>query len=290
MTIFDRKLPNVLHRLALAILAQIICAFPVATWSQVPPSIPTCYEYIGRGHEEPPLGEELFVLIDQTVGFDKQIIPVIKQKIADWSKPGKRVSIIRFASNIGNRSVSGIFSVRLSPYGEESWKDWLKRSARSRFERCERDQPREALRRSLYAVEHALIESERLIPKSDIIFSLQRTSEIIRASNAKKKYVLVISDMLENSSSITFYSRGRILVIDPAKTMSTVSKLGLISNFGGAKIFVYGTGYVAPVRGEKPYIGPKRMKPLVRFWTEYFSLSNSIVGEIGSPVLLGRID
>jgi len=281
----------VIGRLGTGLLAVLIGgAFPIAGWSQVPPSIPTCYEIIDRGHEEPTLGEELFVLIDQTVGFDHQTIPVIKQKIMDWAKPGKRVSIFRFASNIGSRSVSSIFSVRLSPHGESSWKDWLKRSKRTKFEQCEREQPREALRRSLYSVEHALTNSERSIPKSDIIFSLQRTSEIIRASNAKQKYVLVISDMLENSSSITFYSRGRIRVIDPGRTIDAVKKLGLVSDFGGAKVFIYGTGYVAPVRNKKqPYIGPRRMKPLIHFWTEYFSLSNATVGEIGSPVLLGRI-
>lgn len=289
MTCFWREWPARVGWLLRTLALATVCAFPIAGWSQVPPSVPTCFEYVGRSHEEPPLGDELFILIDQTVGFDRQIIPIIKQKVADWAQPGKRISIFRFASNIGSRSVSGIFSVRLSPSGEESWKDWLKRSTRTMFERCERDQPREALRRSLYAVEHALSESERSIPKSDIIFSLQRTSDVIRGSNAKRKYVLIISDMLENSSSITFYSRGHILVVEPGKTIDTVKGLGLVSDFDRAKVFVYGTGYLSPVKGKTGYIGPKRMKPLVRFWTEYFALSNATVGEIGSPVLLSKI-
>lgn len=284
---------------ALFVFGGVILSFaPLSASAQsaaaAPPPLPTCYEYIGRVNEEPALKDELFVLIDQTVGFGGTVLPAIKEIVAKWAEPGKRISVLRFASNVSSnesaRSTTLLYSARLSPIADESWKDWLKRSVRGRFERCERDQPREALGRVLYAIEMAFEGGDRSLPKSDILYSLQRSSALVRASAAPSKKVLIVSDMLENSSSITFYSRGSVVRLNAELALKAAVEKGLVADFGKAGVHVYGAGYISTSRpGKNAYLGPERLVPLVEFWRRYFERSNAVVREIGTPVLLGGI-
>lgn len=58
-------------------------------------------------------------------------------------------------------------------------------------------------------------ESNNEIPHSDIISSIKRISGHIDYEFSEKKWVLIISDMLENLSMTSFYKNGEVRILDP---------------------------------------------------------------------------
>lgn len=236
----------------------------------------------------PPISESMSLLIDQTVGFKPKEIEEIKHHITSWMTPGRELMIYSFSSNRGDQNIALVYRIRVNPNADQSWKDWLKRSLREKYEHCDRDQPRESRRRAGYVVESILSKSDASIPKSEILFSLQLAAGMIKSTHAKRKIVFLASDMLENSALLSFYQGGKLRKIDPESSLQTVKKNNLLADFGGAEVYIYGTGYL-PASGNSG-VSLDRMKPLLDFWRKYFALSNSIPLEFGTPSLLGTVN
>ncbi len=62
----------------------------------------------------------------------------------------------------------------------------------------------------------------------------------------------------------------------------------LISDFGGASLYVVGTGIVTG-KNSTTYRDPKILISLKNFWEEYFSKSNANLVELGQPALKNDI-
>ena len=255
---------------------------------EIPPPLLTCYELIGKNEEAPSVKESLTVLIDQTVGFQPREITEITQHVTSWMTSGREVFIYSFSSNSGNENVIRVYAVRVNPEADEDWKNWLKKSQRQRFEACEREQPEEARKRVKFTVGSILNGSSTSIPRSEILNSLQLVSEGIKMGAAKRKVVFIASDMLENSSMISFYQNRKLRKINPESIMRDVEKNKLLANFGGAEIYIYGIAYL-PSSPKVTRVGPDLTRPLVEFWKNYFVRSNSSPHEFGQPALLGEV-
>lgn len=271
----------------LIFLAAAMLASPISA-EVIPPHLPTCFELINKEGDSPPVSESMSVLIDQTVGFKPKEIDEIKRHITSWMTPGRELVIYSFSSNRGDQNIALVYRIRANPSADQSWKDWLKRSLREKYEHCEKEQPRESRRRAGYVVESILNKSDSSIPKSEILFSLQLASGMIRASNAKRKIVFLASDMLENSALLSFYQGGKLRKIDPESSLQAVKRNNLLADFGGAEVYIYGTGYLSTSGSSG--VGLDRMKPLLDFWKKYFALSNSVPLEFGTPSLLGTVN
>jgi hypothetical protein len=103
---------------------------------------------------------------------------------------------------------------------------------------------------------------------------------------------LIVFDMLENSSVSSFYSDkgSSVRKIGPAKELKLVAENDLFRDFGGAKVYVIGTGLLPDdATKAKKYRDPKTMQALASFWKNYFEKLNGNLVELGQPVLLGPI-
>jgi hypothetical protein len=130
------------------------------------------------------------------------------------------------------------------------------------------------------------------ISKSDIFSSLKNISTKVRDSKAKRKVVLIASDMLENSSISSFYFKRTVRQIDPKKELDIVIEHQLLGDFGDAEVYVIGAGLITEdaknVKGS--YRSPLVMHALSSFWGLYFKQSNAKLIEFGEPALLNAIN
>jgi hypothetical protein len=122
--------------------------------------------------------------------------------------------------------------------------------------------------------------------------SLKAISTKVNKSTARNKVVLIVSDMLENSSVSSFYANKGQSVnrIDPVKEMKTAEENRLFGDFNGAKVYVIGAGLLPEdSKKGKSYRDPKTMQALSVFWKSYFDKSNAQLVELGQPALLNPV-
>ena len=136
-------------------------------------------------------------------------------------------------------------------------------------------------------LEGVLKGASKKLPHSDIIKSLNDISKhIIQPSKAKKKVILLVSDMIEHSSITTFYTKGLLKKVNTDSEMAKVKSSGHLANFTGADVYVLGAGII----GKKGYRDSKTLKMLTSFWESYFSSTHANLKEFGTPMLLEDIE
>ncbi len=124
-----------------------------------------------------------------------------------------------------------------------------------------------------------------------MLAGLKDISSKVRQSTAKRKIVLLASDMLENSSVSSFYANQAVRQITPEKELGLVKKNDLFGDFGGAEIYIIGAGLLA-ADGKTPkgvYRSPQVMGALKSFWSQWFEKSKAKLIGYGAPALLNQI-
>lgn len=252
----------------------------------------SCYVAAGEKEALGVVNEAIFLLIDESVGFDANIIDRVRAVVLNWLKDGRAVEIIRFSSHIAGRYTEVMLSGRLDPEPTEDFLDGVKRSKREKFERCHRGRGVIARNTVSRAINNVLTTSNKGIPHSDILANIHESARHIKQVPAKRKIVLIVSDMLENSTITSFYSGGRVKQIGAKDELGKVEKARLFGDLDGAKVYIFGLGYFPgnqSTRNEQ-YLDPRRKRELVEFWSEYIARSNGKVGEIGAPLMYGGIE
>jgi len=249
----------------------------------------TSYEAIGKRGElldEPRA--VLFVLMDETTSLNKHPkVPRLVQELAvNWLSPGRAVQVIRFSAYVPGRSAEIVTGGRLDPEPSDDFIDNIRRSERVKFKRLHKRQAHAAKARTAKAIRKVFDAYSTDIPKSEILFNMHRLSEHIRKYESPQKVVLLVSDMLENSSVTSFYLAGGIRKIDPETEIERARSKGLIGDFGeNVRVYVVGLGF-----GAKGYLDSDRVSKLKTFWQQYFEYGNASVEEFGAPLLFGELE
>ena len=161
------------------------------------------------------------------------------------------------------------------------------------FDACLKGQSAYGLNLAMTSVGDTIAQSTTELARSDLISSLSETSRIIKGSTAPRRIVLLVSDMLENSSISSFYAKNRIRQIQPDVELRIVQKQKLFGDFGGASIFVMGAGIIPETAGtghlQAQYRDPKTLSALKQFWSAYFAQSNGKLEEFGMPALISPV-
>lgn len=251
--------------------------------------IPSCYA-ANSGVQIPVSKPErhLFILIDQTTPLDVNLQQSLATITRSLVKPGTAFSIYSFSAYSQGRyldlKATGILETSIPK--EERGSIGVK--VLKNFDDCMAGQHRYGLNLALKAEQAAIQQSTNDLQKSDVISTLSEVSHQVKAANVARKIVLVVSDMLENSSISSFYSKNAARRIDPDKELANVSQNSMFGDFGGASIYVMGAGMAQET--DKPiYRDPKTIQALKTFWVGYFSKSNGSLIEFGAPGLIGDV-
>jgi hypothetical protein len=247
--------------------------------------VPSCY---AAAHIEPADGRGysrlLYVLIDQTVAWNRDIESAIMDNLNQNLSPGTKFVIADFSAFAQGRYLDVLHTGIIEAPLPAARIGGTPIAAAKLLNACLAGQRPYAVKMADDAAIEALEGSSGSLANSDILLALREVSAVIGADTAPDKALFLASDGLENSAVTSFYRHGNIRDIDLARELARAQAAGLTGNFGGAKVFVIGGALPPP--GAAPYEGPVLLRHLADFWARYFQLSHARLVAFGEPALL----
>jgi hypothetical protein len=269
------------------VAALNLCGLPALAATN---AIPSCYDAkltaLGL-----PLTKELFVLVDQTTLLDEELKQSVAEQVRPFLSKGNGFSVVVFSAFTQGKYTQLLTSGQLDHAMPDALRSDVSKPVLGKFDQCITRQTGLAGQAVGGALRSAFEGSSGEIAKSDVLASLKDISGKVRQSKATEKVVLLVSDMLENSSVSSFYANQSVRKIEPSKEMKLATDNNLIADFGGARVFVLGAGLLSEDAKKKKasYRDPKTMSALADFWKSYFEKSNAQLIEFGQPALLNQI-
>ena len=277
------------HTLPATLIVSLLLAASSPSVANEIPFPKTSYEAIGKANSLPEQpAAALFVLMDETTELNQyaKAHRSVQDVVVDWLAPGRAVQVIRFSAYVPGREAEIVTNGLLDPDPSDDFIDSMKRSQRSKFNKLHKQQVHIAKARTTRAIRRVFDQYSVSIPKSEILFNVYRLAEHIRKYKADRKVILLVSDMLENSSVTSFYATGRVRKINPQAELTKVQRKNLIGDFGGdVTVHIIGLGH-----GAKEYLDSDRLTELKSFWQQYFKMSNAKIIEMGTPLLYGPLE
>lgn len=231
---------------------------------------------------------EVLVIIDQTVGFPGDVRQQVINIVDGLAQPGTLLVLGSF-STYSPQTFARPFSSFLFEAGIPADQvRQVNRRARDALGQClgqMRDRGRRQLRTALDQQFHAARPS---IGQSDIMNSIQQFGNHIRAARTRDRIMIIVSDMLENSSVTTFYANRALRRIDPQAELRKAETSRLFAQLGGARVYVIGMGAFSGQQGAAPR-NIDAMQRLERFWAAYLRRSGASLVVIGQPLLLQAV-
>ncbi|MDH5301989.1 MAG: hypothetical protein OEW58_11565 [Gammaproteobacteria bacterium] len=255
---------------------------PLSSWAKGATS--TCYGHINYGERiDTHPKRALYIIVDQTIDMSKSMPSKIAELVHGWGQPGDLIKIARFSANMRDHFPSVEYTVQWDPRPSEKYLYSLRWSDKKLLEECLQRQAgdrKEALGKALRKV---LAGTDSRTPKTEIFNSLKTLSKYMLDRDIKDKAVLIISDGLENSPVTNFYGHRGVRKVDTLKEMNKVRRQGLVSNWNGARIYLYGLGL--PPQKQK-FVDMNTVQSLSKFWEHYFVEGEGKVVAFGTPELL----
>lgn len=253
--------------------------------------LPNCYAYAKLEAPSTPPAVELFVLIDQTTPLGANLQQAAANIVKPFLIEGNAFSVIQFSAFAQGHYTDVLASEQLGQAIPLEARNAIGKVQLAKFDKCMGVQSANAAKIAGAALRKAYAGTTSDLAKSDILFSLKDISTMIKRSAAREKVVLLVSDMLENSSITTFYANRAVRKIDPVKEYALVTANNLLGDFSGARIYVMGAGLLSDDAklSKGVYRDPKTMLNLQQFWRGYFQNTNGNLIEFGQPMILNSV-
>lgn len=238
-----------------------------------------------------PQQREIFVVVDQTTLLDEQLKQSVANQIRPFIAPGNNFSVLVFSAFTQGKYTQLLTSGQLEQSLPAELRNDTSKPRLAKLDQCMARQPTVAMQAVGGALRTAFTGSSGDIAKSDVLASLKDISGKVKQSRATEKVVLLVSDMLENSTISSFYASQSVRKIDPAHELKLASDNQLIGDFGNARLYVIGAGLLSDEarKNKMAYRDPKTMQALSSFWKSYFEKSKAELVEFGQPALLNQI-
>jgi len=248
--------------------------------------IPSCYSILKNDVTVSPPERELIVLIDQTLLAPNKLKLRVHEQVHRFLKPGDWITIANFSAYVKDSYTTIGFSGYIEPPIDKDIRyNTSKKSLRS-FDNCISQQTnfyRGSIDKHLKS---SFGQHNQEIPNTELVGNLKLLSEaLIEQTQAKRKVILLFSDMLENSETSSFYSKSSVRLIDPSLELNKFNDTGLLTNYGNADIYVMGAGLTKSTN----YKSEVKLRRIRSFWEQYFKQSNGRLSGWGQPDLLGSI-
>lgn len=275
------------HSLLPTTMAIVLMTSPVLAAAR--DDLGNCYahvaHYLEPGQREKP-ARELTVLIDQTVVPDKKLKQDVYENVIRFIRPGDKINIIAFSAYSNGHYTEMKFSGVMDRPLPEKARDNIPMRVARKFDHCLKMQwvkgRKLILRQTREAFSHE--DTHYDFTNTELIGALNTlTTSMINKSSVEQKTLLIFSDMLENSKTLTFFSKRQIRTLSPAKDIKKVTKAGMIPDLKGVKVYVIGAGWV--VSGSL-YQDSTKLTRIRQFWEEFFTLSKASLEGFGEPLLM----
>jgi hypothetical protein len=245
--------------------------------------LPSCYGQPRIDATAPVPTKAIFVLVDQTTGLDPRLRDRIRTIVDQLLAGGTSFTISTFSAYRENYYATVLRTGTIE--ADVPVEDRADQSvpALGRLRACLRAQ-----RNRIATILHETLEQATGVPastfsSSEIMASLSQLSSAVRASPAREKIVLVVSDLLEHSSTTSFYANRNLRLIDPAAEMRHATASRLVGDFAEARLVVVGAGLLPPESAPDAGRDAQRLDALRRFWEEWFRQSRAELIAYGQP-------
>lgn len=233
------------------------------------------------------------LMLDETVVFDATQREHIRDQAQKLLAYGNELRIFTFSAFRDGRYTLPVMDVRLALPLDEGTRYSMRKDSIRDFDTCQQVSMNRTKKQLESVLANYFERSNSKLANSDIFATLKEIGDAVFPTlRSKNRRLILVSDMLENSSTSSFYVAGGVpRVIDASLELSKVEKQSLFSDFRGALVYVIGAG-VSPVTDKTPgssYRSQSVMAPLKVFWMQYFDKSNSKIAEFGQPLLLAPI-
>lgn len=213
---------------------------------------------------------EVFIIIDQTTPFSQNIRKNAVINIFALVKPKTMVNVFTFSEYTEGKNISLIDRYYFSSDLTKDQRYDMGKKKLKQFDDCLESQTNGMKKKLASDILDNFKEKGQSSNKSEILYTLRKISEkAVKRSNAKQKIVVLLSDMLENSSYTSFYVKD-LKNLNTSQQIEKIEKNKLFGDFDGADIIVIGAGIVDKER----YRDGKDMDNLEALWKEYFNKSN----------------
>ena len=249
--------------------------------------ITSCYDYAKLPEYRVDQPEaELFILVDQTVRLDVPLKKAVHQQVPNFAKPGNKVTVVTFSALAAGKYTNITFEGKFDHPMNTSVRNSLGRQHLQKFDNCMKMQGK-AINLLNVKLKDSFNDGEQSFPRTELVGSLLNVStEVVAQSTANRKILLVVSDMLENSETLSFYSKGRVRTLDADEAYSKIKSAGFSGDLAGTEVYVVGAGFI---HGAKNYSSQKSVNELERFWRKVIAENNGKIVQFGKPQLLSNI-
>ena len=205
-------------------------------------------------------------------------------------RPGTRVSVATFSAYLQGRYLDVLVSGQVEASVDAAQRDFVSKRDLRQNDECLDDQLSYARRLIGKNLDTAFAGIDPSVERSDILAALRDLSRHVRDASADKRIVVLVSDMLENSSITSFYQSNHVRTIDPQGEMRRVAQAGVRADFHGARVIVIGAGGISSSASVgQSYRDPRALMALEDFWQRWFGASNADLVEFGKPTPLVHI-
>ena len=238
----------------------------------------------GAGINKP--NRHLFALVDQTVQFDDKLKKEFLKKVLAYVTRGDQVTAVSFSAFVNTHYTEVVFNGTLDrPLPDAALKDVPIKEAKT-FNRCLTAQWTKGRKLMAQRLAGAITSTDNDydFSNTELIGTLNTLAkDLIGKAETTERTLLIFSDMLENSRTTTFFSKGQIRQLDPDAELAKVRKAGMIPDLSGVRIYVIGAGWL---QDGSLYQDAGRLGALRTFWEKFFAAAGATLEGFGEPMLL----
>jgi len=241
--------------------------------------IPSCYTWAKLEAQRPALsGRELVIIVDQTVYVPESLQRSAWAHVMRYLRPGDTVRLYQFSALLVDHHLGLSFAGQLETPLEGKLRNRIGSDDLKKLDGCLKQQMGYFHQSfgKIFAGSFFATENSKVV-YTELLSSLQKIGDDMVARPVDDRVVLLISDMLENSKTTSFYGAGKIRDIDPQAELKKASPF--VTNFAGARFYVHGAGVVGG------YLPGETLSRLEQFWRAYLTQSNASLQGFGTPEL-----
>ena len=270
----------------------LMFAYCAAVSAGVLNEVPSCYKANQLAAMLSPPAREIFVVIDQTTILDEDLKTAVLENVRHFLGPDSSYTVVSFSAFSQGRYTEIVGTGTIEPPFPANERDSTSERLLKSLDVCLQKQGTWAKGKVSEDIGKTLVASSPDLARSDILEALHDISSRIEASPARDKVLLMVSDMLENSSISSFYARGgRVRKIDPDRELTLAQKADTVGVLHNVRVDVLGAGLLGPTADRhSTYRDPQTLTALHEFWKQYFDKSGAVLEQFGEPALLQPIE
>jgi hypothetical protein len=269
----------------------LMFAYCAAASAGVLNEVPSCYKASQLTAMLSPPAREIFIVIDQTTILDDDLKSSLLENVRHFLGPDSAYTVVAFSAFSQDRYTEIVSTGTIEPPFPAKERDSTSERLLKTLDACLQKQGPWAKDRVSKDIAKTLVASSPDLARSDILGALHDISSRIEASPARDKVLLMVSDMLENSSISSFYAHGgRVRKIDPDRELVLAQKADTVGVLHNVRVDVLGAGLLSPTADRRSsYRDPQTLSALHEFWKRYFENSGAVLEQFGEPALLQPI-